>query len=216
MGEEIGSLATSRAEEVYRALRREITQGVRRPNEPLIEVEIAEQLGVSRTPVRESMQRLASDGLIVSRRRRWMVYEHSPDEIREHYELRAGLEGWAARLAASRATEGQRDEIAELRPPEGANAEHSVTGRVETNERFHDRISAASNNGRLLQQIQRNRLVHFNQRVAALYSKDDLVLSSAQHRALVDAILAGDGAGAEAVAREHIQYSLDLMLDKLY
>lgn len=206
----------SRTDEVYLALRREITKGIRRPNEPLIEVEIAEQLGVSRTPVRESLQRLASDGLIISRRRRWMVYEHTSEEIREHYELRAGLEGWAARLGAGRATDAQREELAAQRPAEGEEAERTLDGRVDANERFHDCVSACSNNQRLLDQIQRNRLVHFNHRVAALYSPDDLVQSSAQHRAIVDAILAGDGPAAEEAARGHVQYSLDLMLNKLY
>src|SRR5690606_9984578 len=93
-----------RAHEIYDRLRGDIVHGVLRPNEPLIETELAEQLGVSRTPIRESLQRLASDGLIVYRRRRWYVYEHTADEIREMYEIRAAQEGYAARLAAERGT----------------------------------------------------------------------------------------------------------------
>src|SRR5207344_499138 len=64
---------------VYERLRSEIVRGELRPNERLIEAEIADRLKVSRTPVRESLQRLAADGLVVSRRRGWVVYEHSMD-----------------------------------------------------------------------------------------------------------------------------------------
>src|SRR4051812_11951844 len=93
------------ATEVYEQLRRAIVEGSIRPNERLIEADLAERLEVSRTPIRESMMRLAGDGLIVAHRRGWIVREHSQDEIREVYEIRAALEGFAAGLAAQRASD---------------------------------------------------------------------------------------------------------------
>ena len=81
----------SLSEATYRRLRFDIVRGRLRPNERLIEAELADRLAVSRTPVRESLQRLAADGLVVSRRRGWVVYEHTPDEIREIYEIRSAL-----------------------------------------------------------------------------------------------------------------------------
>ena len=61
------------------------------------------------------MQRLAADGLVVSRRRRWLVYEHTKAEIEEIYEVRLALEGYAARLASQRSTPAQVRELARIR-----------------------------------------------------------------------------------------------------
>src|SRR3978361_1268708 len=91
------SQPSNRAAEGYEENRGAIVEGKIRPNERLIEADLAERLEVSRTPVRESMQRLAADGLVISRRRGWAVREHSPQEIQEIYEVRAALEGYAAR-----------------------------------------------------------------------------------------------------------------------
>src|SRR3954471_15798899 len=92
--------SANRTDSVYEQLRSEIVRGQLRPNERLIEAELAERLQVSRTPIREGLQRLAADGLVASRLRGWIVYEHTLDQIRDIYETRAALEGFAARLAA--------------------------------------------------------------------------------------------------------------------
>ena len=75
-----------RSHEVYDQLRSEIARGELRPNERLIEADLAQRLSVSRTPIRESIQRLSVDGLVVNRRRAWFVREHSPD--RDHRAVR--------------------------------------------------------------------------------------------------------------------------------
>ena len=100
------------SDEVYEKLRLAIVTGEIRPNAPLIEVDLANALNVSRTPIRESLQRLAADQLVVPRKRGWAVKEYSAQEIQESYEVRAALEGYAARLAATRASDG---EIAAMR-----------------------------------------------------------------------------------------------------
>ena len=94
----------ARPREIYSRIRSAILRGELRPNEPLIEADLALSLGVSRTPIREGLQRLATDGLIVARRRGWAVRDHSEAEIRHIYEVRAALEGYAAWLAAERET----------------------------------------------------------------------------------------------------------------
>src|ERR1700728_2381464 len=81
--------------DVYERIRLAIVSGDIRPNEPLIENDLAEALGVSRTPIRESLQRLAADDLIVTRKRGWAVKEYTTNEIRENFEIRSGLEGMA-------------------------------------------------------------------------------------------------------------------------
>ena len=103
-----------RSDDVYDALRRAIVTGEIRPNQPLIELDLAAQLGVSRTPVRESLQRLVIAGLVVPRKRGWAVREFTVEEMQENAEVRAGLEGYAAYLAAARGSEPAIDKIVTL------------------------------------------------------------------------------------------------------
>jgi DNA-binding GntR family transcriptional regulator len=139
------TVAPTRSDDVYERLREAILTGRARPNERLIEAELADRLQVSRTPIRESLQRLAAEGLVVSRRRGWVVLEHTSVEIREIYEARAALEGYCARLAAQRATDAQLKEIASLHHPK-RNLKSSRQHLVEINDRFHDAILAAAQN----------------------------------------------------------------------
>lgn len=201
------------ADDVYRRLRQDIIRGVVRPNEALVETELAKRLNVSRTPVRETLHRLAADGLIVSRRRRWHVYEHSHEEIRQIYEVRAALEGYAARLACRRGTEAQFQALADARdePEETSAHEH-----VEHNERFHDLIVVAAGNDRLAAQIRGNRLYFFNYRLATLYSPDDVGEYARQHTELVKAVTSRDADRAERLTHEHIDHALNLILTKLH
>lgn len=203
------------AEEIYRQLRSEIVRGVLRPNEALVEVELAERLGVSRTPIRESLQRLANDGLIVSRRRRWAVYEHTLEEIREIYEVRAALEGHAARLAAQRATAEDVAAIrAEVEDPALATADSRA--RVEANERFHDMVDRCARNERLVSEILRNRLYSFNYRLAAAYTPDQLDEAWKQHGEIVEAIGKGEADRAAALSQQHVEYAFSLISQRMF
>jgi DNA-binding GntR family transcriptional regulator len=191
----------------YQRLRWDIVHGVLRPNEALIEGELSERLGISRTPVRESLQRLADDGLIVMRRRRWYVYEHTAEEIREIYEIRAAQEGFAARLACERATDEQ---IAEIAAAATEVDQAGTDDRVAANDAFHDLLNAACGNRRLVELIGKSRLFHFNRRLANAYSPDQRARSSAQHRAIVEAFTAREPDTAEALVREHVLDSADI------
>lgn len=202
------------ADGVYEQLRWDIVHGVLRPNESLIETELAERLEVSRTPIRESLQRLAADGLIVLRHRRWQVYEHTAEEVRELYEVRACQESFAARLACERGTDEQVTDIEAARDLATRLAEPAE--RVVNNDRFHDLVNQASGNARLCDLIQRTRLYHFNQRIAALYTDEELAESSRQHGQIIDAVVARDADAAERVVRTHVLTALDITLKKLY
>ena len=196
----VGTSPASRSD-VYDRIRWDIVHGVLRPNEALVETELAERLGVSRTPVRESLLRLAGNGLIISRRRRWYVYEHTADEIQKIYEVRAANEGYAARLCCERASEEQLQAIASAHTTVNRA---SADERVSANDAFHDQINHACGNQRLISLITENRLFHFNLRLAAAYTPDELERSSGQHADLVGAVLARDADRAEAIVREHV------------
>jgi DNA-binding GntR family transcriptional regulator len=202
------------ADRVHDQIRHEIVFGLLRPNQHLVESDIADRLDVSRTPVRETLQRLATEGLIVSRRRRWVVYEHTPSEIREIYETRMALEGFAARLASERANEREIAEmVAVMSELEGPSSEGEA--RVEANERFHGLIISAAGNRRLAEEIQRSQRYYFNVGIVSQYTLADISTSQHGHSDLLTAIQEHDGDRAEAACRSHIGHALRLILDRL-
>src|SRR6185312_12097300 len=106
MSTEIERIGHSYADQAEAALRDQILSGHRAPGDRLNEVEIAAELGVSRGPLREAMQRLARDGLVVVQPHRGSYVRNlEPDEIVELYDVRIALECAAARLAAERRTD---------------------------------------------------------------------------------------------------------------
>jgi DNA-binding GntR family transcriptional regulator len=201
---------------IYGQLRRDIMNGVLRPNQPLVEAELADRLNVSRMPVRESLQRLAVDGLVRSQRRRWIVHEHTTTEVRDMYEVRAALEGQAAGLAAERANPGQIAAIREAGKKTAFSNAATRNDRVEVNELFHGMIVNASGNDRLRAMIDRNNIFHFNNNLAALYSDQELQESGAQHEAIAKAIGKRDADKARDIARQHVEHALGIILRKLY
>lgn len=219
LGQEHQRLAPApgnRTTEVYEQLRQAIVDGSIRPNERLIEIELAERLGVSRTPVRETMLRLAGDGLIVSHRRGWVVREHSADEIREVFEVRAALEGFAAGLAAQRATD------AELIAIEGIHRSYidliqgSSRGHlVEHNDAFHEAVIAAARNRLLADQIHRNSQYYFIHRIAGFLSDDEVRISIEGHEELVQALMVRDPVLSEQVARARVLDGLEKVLNRI-
>jgi DNA-binding GntR family transcriptional regulator len=213
-----GSMAIApgtRSDAVYDRLRADIVHGLLRPNERLVEVELAEALGVSRTPVRETLQRLTLDGLVRRRRGGWVVHEHSREEMRSIYEVRAALEGYAAFLAAARITPAQLRELDELYPPGDAALALGPDAQVELNERFHDGVIAAAANARLAELSRASRQYYFNHRIARGYTHDETRRSIDGHRRILAALARRDGPAAEACAREHVDYALTIALTKI-
>lgn len=204
------------SDEVYERLRDEIVKGLIRPNERLVEVDLAERLGVSRTPIRESLKRLSADGLIHGGRHHLVVREHAPEEIREIYESRAALEGFAARLAAQRASQNELDRIASFHERDVTKLVRSPREHiVDVNDGFHDAIIAAAANERLLELIRHNREFYFNYRIARMYDDGEAAASLQGHTAILDALLARDADGAEEATRTHVLQALNVTLCKL-
>ncbi|HZV52950.1 MAG TPA: GntR family transcriptional regulator [Candidatus Dormibacteraeota bacterium] len=202
------------ADRVYERLRHAIVRGELRPNQRLVEADLAASLHVSRTPIREVLQRLEADGLVVSARRSWVVREHTADEIRQIFECRIALEGQAARLAAMRVDSARAEAIAAAAEEVGRVIQDRAR-RVEANDRFHDLVIEAAGNPMLMALIERSRLYHFNRRLAALYTEEELARSQDQHLRLVRALRDHDPEAAERVTHEHLETSLQTALAKL-
>jgi DNA-binding GntR family transcriptional regulator len=203
-----------RSRGIYEILRSEIVTGALRPNERLVETDLAERLVVSRTPIRESMQRLAAEGLVTNRRRGWVVHEHTHEEIRAIYEVRAALEGFAAGLAASRARAPQLDLIERI-SRESLGEDPGNVKFVELNERFHSAVVQAANNARLAEQVTQSRQFYFNHRIAVAYGPAEVRAAGEDHRVIVEALRAADPRRAEDLTRQHISEALELALLKL-
>lgn len=174
--------------------------------ERLDEVQLAERFGVSRTPIREALQRLTLSGLLVQYPRRGVfVRQPGPVELVEMFEVMAELEAAAARFAALRISDKALEELER----NNAACRASVTaqdcdGYYRDNETFHQIIYAQSGNGFLEEECRRlhRRLRPF--RRLQLRLRGRLAQSMAEHEAIVAALQAGDSEGAATAIRGHV------------
>ena len=180
-----------------------IDTGTYRPGDRLVESELAERLGVSRTPIREALQRLETQSLLVRDGRSLIVASLDHNQMAELYVVRGELEGLAARLAARNATEEEVRLLRDMVEADNALLEHPAA-LARANRRFHKQIHLASHNRFLVQQLD---LVH---RSMALMATTSLAvvgrgeIAQKEHDLIVAAIEARDGDAADAALRAHI------------
>lgn len=208
--------AASQAEKAYRGLLEEIVSLHLAPGEVLVEEGLCERLGLGRTPVREALQRLAAQRLVVIiPRRGLMVSEINITDLREIYEVRSPLEGLAAALAAERW--GGCD------LPEGVTADleamAGVTdffGLIAVDHRLHHAIHHMAGNSYLLSTLDwyltlSIRLVTAAGRRLPSQPAVELAETMQDFRDQFAAIVAGDSAAAERLARCHAGFSEELL-----
>lgn len=180
-----------------------IDMGEYKPGDRLVESDLAEKLGMSRTPIREALQRLETQSLLARDGRSLIVASLDHSQMAELYVVRAELEGLAARLAARHATE---EEVRVLRDmvEEDAALKSNPTALARANRRFHKQIHLASHNRYLVQQLD---LVHRSMALMATTSlaaegRGDKALE--EHDAIVRAIEARDEEAACDALKAHI------------
>lgn len=189
-----------------------IEAGEYQPGDRLVESELAERLGVSRTPVREALQRLETQGMLSRDGRSLIVASLDHNQLAELYTVRAELEGLAARLAARHATD---EEIRVLRGM--VEDDRSLLGGdprilAKANKRFHRLIHLASHNRFLVQQLD---LVHRAMALMATTSfaaegRDEVAI--AEHDQIVVALESHDGDAAHAALKSHISKAFETRL----
>lgn len=192
----------------YTKLHRAIREGLYRPGDRLREVEVAEKLSLSRTPVREALRKLEADGIIEHRPRIGaMIRTLSHSEVVELYEMRIVLERTAAEMAAKHASGAETDELDDLN---AAIAEVSLDPHTAAaiNQQFHCCIYLATRNRFLLESARalNNALMLLGP--TTLTDEARIGTVCGQHRDIVDAIRTGDAAAAGAAAEAHLQTSL--------
>lgn len=208
---------------VLEKLRHLILTGEYAPNERLIEEQLAERLGVSRTPVRQALTMLEAEGLVeIIPNRGAMVCSFSVEEVWDIYDLRAVLEGYAARRAAERMEESDlnlmRDLAAKMEDLaiRGAHDhEEEIRRLVALNNEFHGAVVEASRNRRLKRLVQRTVELPLVFKAFFWYTPHERAISNHYHRQILRALESRDGERAEIIMREHIYEGRDFVIKAL-
>jgi len=197
--------------DAYALILEAIDMGVYKPGDRLVESDLAERFGVSRTPIREALQRLETQSLLTREGRSLIVASLDHNQTAELYVVRAELEGLAARLAARHATD---EEVRVLR--DMVESDRKLIGNPKAmaaaNRRFHKQIHRASHNRFLVQQLD---LVH---RSMALMATTSLAVAGRdadalqEHDRIVAAIESHDPDRADEALRTHISKAFETRL----
>ena len=191
---------------VFQTLRKAILTGELMPGERLMEIHLAEKLGVSRTPIREAIRKLELEGLVINIPRRGaQVAEISERGLRDVLEVRRALDTFCAELACERISDEEKEALKKACTDfEEAVDTKDASVIAKADVAFHDIIIGATGNERLVALL--NNLAEQMYRYRFEYIKDVSQHKKIieEHRVLLDAILKGNIIGARDAAREHI------------
>ncbi|MGI6668203.1 MAG: GntR family transcriptional regulator [Acetivibrionales bacterium] len=192
---------------IFDTLREAIIAGELKPGERLMEVQLAEKMGVSRTPVREAIRKLELEGLVEMLPRKGARVAHlSEKEIMDVLEVRATLDGLASSLSALRITDSEKKELKNVLAQFIVCVErNNLQGSIKKDVEFHDVIYRSSRNNKLIQisnnlreQVQRYRVIYIKD-----YSSSEELVK--EHTEICDAISRRDPEAAMKFAQEHIK-----------
>lgn len=189
--------------DAYTLILEAIDIGLYKPGDRLVESDLAERFGVSRTPIREALQRLETQSLLTRDGRSLIVASLDHNQLAELYVVRAELEGLAANLAARHATDEEVRVLRDMVEDDRALL-NDPQAMARANRRFHKQIHLASHNRFLVQQldlVHRSMALMATTSLAALGRPEDALK---EHDAIVQAIEARDAAAAGDALRAHI------------
>ena len=204
-------------EVVCESLREAIRRGILKPGERIMEIQLAEELGVSRTPVREAIRKLELEGYVVMMPRRGTyVANMSIRDINEIFEIRTSLESLSNGLAAEHITDEELEHLQRLLVIIGGYIkEGNMEKIVETDIEFHDLMYHAARNQRLVGIISnlRDQLTRF--RTLSMSHPGRLEATLEEHKAIVEAIANGDRRSASKAAERHMENSEKTLLQAM-
>jgi DNA-binding GntR family transcriptional regulator len=211
------------AAHAYAQVRAAIVENRYAPGTRLVEQRIAEELGLSRTPVREALRMLEAEGLVVSERHRGAVVRPlSPTEVVDLYGLRIRLESYAAEVATERATESELGDLVAAADAFGdvcrtvdVDAVEGVRLLHEANRRFHDGVLTAARHHRLEAMLARTVDIPLVFQAFRTFGPDEIERSDTFHHLIVAAMCRRDAGRASALMAEHIAQGRDAVLDAL-
>lgn len=192
---------------VFESIREAILDGRLKPGERVMEIQLAEKLGVSRTPVREAIRKLELEGLLIMEPRKGAyVADVSLKDVIDVLEVRSSLEGLAASLAAIRASEEEIELLKEKAVQFKESIEkNDVQGMINKDTEFHEAILQAAKNKKLTsiieslrEQVQRFRVTYFTEYNMTTYLAQE-------HQNVLDAIEDRNPEQASQYAQKHIE-----------
>ncbi|HOQ17278.1 MAG TPA: GntR family transcriptional regulator [Defluviitaleaceae bacterium] len=192
---------------VFNTLRKAILSGSLKPGERLMEKQLAEKMGVSRTPVREAIRKLELEGFVVMVPRKGaQVAEITEKDIQDVLEVRGALEALAVKIACEKMKKEDLDHLKEIMKEfNEASEKKDIDKVIEKDVEFHDVIYQATNNEKLIQIINNLREQIHRYRVAYLKSFADYKFIGEEHKQIIRAIENKDQNLAEQIANEHIK-----------
>ena len=196
-------------EKVYEYLREGILNGKIKPGDRLVESDLADRIGTSRTPVREALHTLEREGLVESLHRiGYVVRPISELEVSELCEIRLSLEALALRWALSKDPEGLAHAMREnLSLCEQRVAAGDLKAFGEMDAQFHDLISRTADSSRLMEMTNSIRRYMLRYRIQSIYTQDNVGRAIAGHKTVLKAIEDGDKKAAQRALSAHIRQS---------
>ncbi|WAH37088.1 GntR family transcriptional regulator [Alicyclobacillus dauci] len=207
--------------DAYESIRTAIIQGNYQPGQRLTEEFLSAELQISRTPIREAIKKLEADGLVSSLRRGVIVRTFRADDVRQIYDLRALLEGYAATHAALLRTE---EHIARMNEATKSyeraidafgKSREALESIVENNKVFHDAVHESANNPHLLFMMSKVIVLPLVFRSFYWYSLQEIQASLEAHKQILKAIVARDPEWARSTMCAHIYKGRDHVLSHI-
>jgi DNA-binding GntR family transcriptional regulator len=198
------------SQKVYRVLKTEIVKGFLEPGTKLLENKLAEEMHVSRTPIREAIQKLAAEGFIkIAPNQTLIVTEVSLEDVKEVLQIRGVLEGLAARIAAKKITRQEIDELEEIVTQMGLYVtKKDLTSYCQVDDEFHNLILNVCGNKWIIQI--RDNLSNFiyRFRIKSLSVPGRLKCSFEEHRKIMESLKKHNSEEADKLSQIHMENTI--------
>ena len=202
---------------VFNTLRQAIIKGDLKPGERLLEIQLADKLGVSRTPVREAIRKLELEGLVTMvPRRGTTVLGITKKHLKDVLEIRSALEELALELACRRVTPEQYEELVRLEALLEAKQDSDNAFELsDIDEKFHEQIYQATNNPRLIQLLANLREQMYRFRLEYMKAKDKRPRLIQEHQQIIKALKNNDSKAGRKAIYDHIVNQANAILSTL-
>ena len=193
-------------QQAYELLKSKILSGELSEGERVNEIKLSQELGISRSPVREAIRMLEQDGLIISLNAGHIVNPLDEKTLNDVYECRIGLESYAARLATQHFTRKDYDIlVASVERCKNTDPHINPQILIDLNTYYHDHIVSLTNNSYIISQVGRIRNIVILSRIKELtHYNRDLTYAYADHLAIAESMLLGDADMVETLMRRHL------------
>ncbi len=202
---------------VFNTLRQAILRGELKPGERLMEIQLANKLGVSRTPIREAIRKLELEGLVLMIPRKGAeVADITEKSLKDVLEVRRALEELCVKLTCDRITKEEIDELTQAAENfKKTLKSKDITEIAEADVRFHDVIYAATKNQKLIQLLNNLHEQMYRYRIEYLKNEEVYPKLLKEHREIIDRISCGEKEEAAKIVCEHIDNQVTVVMDTI-